>query len=127
MRSRSIIIAGLVAALAICAAPLAQASSDDRAGDDRGRTAHHFEGRVASANLERQPFRIRRHRGTVRFTVAARTRFERVAGFAGLRRGLPVEVTALRADGGWVARRVEPHSTDRGDDRSRDRGHHRDD
>jgi Domain of unknown function (DUF5666) len=127
MRSRSIIVAGLAAALAICAVPLAQASSDDRAGDDRGRTAHHFEGRVTSANLERQTFRMRRNRGTVRFTVTARTGFERIAGFAGLRRGLPAEVTARRADGGWVARKVEPHSTDRGADRSRDRGHHRDD
>ena len=128
MTSRSIIVAGLAAALAICAVPLAQASSDDRAGDDRGMAARHFEGRVASANLERQTFRIRRNRGaTVRFTVTARTRFERIAGFAGLRRGLPVEVTARRADGGWVARKVEPHSTDRGDDRSPHDGHHGDD
>jgi hypothetical protein len=126
MRSRSIIVAALAAALAISAVPFAQASPDDRAGDDhRATAARHFEGRVTSVNPERQTFRIRRASGArVRFKVTSATRFERIAGFSALRRGLAVEVTSRRTDGGWVARKVEPHGTDRGDDRSPDDGHH---
>lgn len=125
MRSRSIIVAGLAAALAISAVPIAQASPNDRAGDDRGTAVRHFEGRVMSVDRERQTFRIRRESGApVRFTVTSRTRFERVAGLSGLRRSLAVEVTARRADHGWVARKVERHSADRGDDDSRDESAH---
>jgi hypothetical protein len=43
---------------------------------------------------------------TVRVTRA--TRFERVGGFAGLRRGLTnIESTVRRSNGAWVAREVE--------------------
>jgi hypothetical protein len=47
-------------------------------------------------------------RGTVRNKVIRRTRFERIAGFRGLRRGMRrVEATVQRRNGRWVALAVE--------------------
>lgn len=127
MRSPRIIVAGLAAALALSAVPIAQASLDDRAAeyasgdDDRAAATRQFEGRVTSVNGEARTFRLRRESGArVRFKVTSRTRFERIAGFSALRRGLAVEVNARRSDGGWVARKVERHSADRRDDSGRD-------
>ena len=55
------------------------------------------------------------------------TRFERIAGFSGLRRGLVVEVVARRADGAWIAREVEISGRNRDRSRSEDRGRGGDD
>jgi hypothetical protein len=118
VRSRSIIVAAVAAALAASAIPIAQASPGAsgvrQASPDRAAVAatRQFEGRVTSVNRTRQTFRIRRANGArVRFQVDSRTRFERIAGFSALRRGLGVEVKARRAGGGWIARKVEPHGT----------------
>jgi len=134
MRSRSTIVAGLAAAVAIAAVPIAQASPDDRAGehrsgnDDHLSAARHFEGRITSLNRERHTFRLRRESGVrVRFRVTNRTRFERIVGFSALRRVLAVEVSARRADGGWVARKVERRHADSSDDDCGDDGHDDDD
>jgi hypothetical protein len=43
----------------------------------------------------------------MRFKVTRSTRFERVAGFTGLARGLEVEVIAKRSAGRWVAVAIE--------------------
>ena len=111
MRSSRVIIAGLVAALAVAAVPVAQAAQGETAAASR-----HFEGRVTSVDRERHTFRIRSESGSrVRFRVTSRTRFERVSGFSGLRRGSAVEVTARRADGRWVARKIERQGSDRRD------------
>ncbi|WP_028061821.1 hypothetical protein [Candidatus Solirubrobacter pratensis] len=68
-----------------------------------------YEGTVVSVDRGDRSFRLRdSERGTVRVQVVASTRFERIAGFAGLRAGRRnVEVTVKRADGRWVAVAVE--------------------
>ncbi len=43
----------------------------------------------------------------MRFKVTRSTRFERVAGFAGIKRGRELEVIAKRSNGRWVAIEVE--------------------
>ena len=47
-------------------------------------------------------------RGTIRIKVTGNTRFERIAGFGGLRVGMTgVEATVRRSNGRWVAIEVE--------------------
>lgn len=113
MRSRTIVIATLVAALAAAAVPVAQASPDDAVAN------RHFDGRVTSVNQDPKRFEIRTETGSqVSFRVTSRTRFERIAGFPGLSRGPHVEVKAKRGANGWIARQVERHQS--GDDSSSD-------
>jgi hypothetical protein len=71
--------------------------------------ARAFEGTVVSVNREARGFRLRdAERGTVRIKVTRRTRFERLAGFSELRRGLRgVEAKVRRRNGMWVAIEVE--------------------
>jgi hypothetical protein len=71
--------------------------------------ASQFEGRIVSVNHAAKTFRIHdAERGTKRIKVTRNTRFERVAGFAGLHAGQRrIEVTAHRANGRWVATLVE--------------------
>jgi hypothetical protein len=68
-----------------------------------------FEGTVVSVDRSSRTFRLRdTQRGTVRIKVTSRTRFERINGFAGMRRGMTnVESTVRRANGRWVATEVE--------------------
>src|SRR5215216_6145158 len=68
-----------------------------------------FEGTVVSVNRDNRTFRLRdSERGTVRIKVNRRTRYERIAGFSALRKGMRnIEVTARRADGRWLAIDVE--------------------
>jgi hypothetical protein len=68
-----------------------------------------FEGTVVSVDRGSRTFRLRdSERGTVRVKVTRGTRFERIAGFAGLKRGMTnVETTVRRSSGQWVAREVE--------------------
>ena len=72
-------------------------------------TVRQFEGTVTSVNRDAKTFRLRdSERGTVTIKVTSRTRFERIAGFAGLKRGMTrVESTVVRSNGRWVAREVE--------------------
>jgi hypothetical protein len=72
-------------------------------------TVRQFEGTVVSVDRDSRTFRLRdSERGTVRIKVTSRTRFERIAGFRGLRRGMTrVESTVVRSNGRWVAREVE--------------------
>jgi hypothetical protein len=68
----------------------------------------HFDGAVISVAKEAKTFRMRTESGRIRRLVVKRaTRFERIAGFAGLEKGQAIEVTARRRDGRWVAREVE--------------------
>jgi hypothetical protein len=100
---RKTIIPLALAAAATAAAPALAAPTAGAAA------VRQFEGKVVSVNRENRTFRLRdSERGTVRFRVNRGTRFERVAGFDALRAGLRrIEVTAKRADGRWVATRVE--------------------
>jgi hypothetical protein len=68
-----------------------------------------FEGTVVSKNNAARTFRLRdTERGTVRIRVTRNTRFERVAGFAGLKVGARnIEAKVRRRDGRWVAVEVE--------------------
>ena len=86
-----------LAALAATGAPVAP-----------GATLHHFDATVISKNSSARTFRANvQRRGVMRFKVTRSTRFERVAGFAGLDRNLEVEVIAKRSAGRWVAVTIE--------------------
>ncbi len=62
-----------------------------------------------SVNRADRTFQIRdSERGTIRVRVTSNTRFERVAGFSGLRAGQRnIEVIVRRSNGRWVALEVE--------------------
>jgi hypothetical protein len=68
-----------------------------------------YEGTVVSVNRDARTFRLRdSERGTITVKVRSTTRFQRIAGFAGLKAGLRnVEATVKRSDGRWVATAVE--------------------
>jgi hypothetical protein len=68
-----------------------------------------YEGTVVSVNRDARSFRLHdSERGTIRIKVTRSTSFERVGGFAGLRKGLTrVEATVKRSHGRWVATHVE--------------------
>ncbi len=72
--------------------------------------ATEYEGTVVSVNRDNRTFRLHdSERGTIRNKVNSRTRYERVAGFAGLSVGQrAIEVTTRRKiDGAWIAIEVE--------------------
>ncbi len=68
-----------------------------------------FEGTVVSVNRDARTFRLHdAERGTKRIKVTRNTRFERIAGFSGLRKGMTrIEATVRRRDGRWIALEVE--------------------
>ena len=72
-------------------------------------SAAQFEGTVVSVNRDNRTFRLHdAERGTVRIKVTGRTRFERIAGFGSLRKGMTrIEATVRRSDGRWIASTVE--------------------
>ena len=71
--------------------------------------ATQYEGTVMSVNRDNRTFRLHdAQRGTIRIKVTSRTRFERIAGFAGLRKGMTrIEAIVHRSSGRWVASQVE--------------------
>jgi len=71
--------------------------------------ATHFEGTVVSVNRDNRTFRLHdSQRGTIRIKVTSRTRFERIAGFSGLRKGMTrIEAMVHRSNGRWIASQVE--------------------
>jgi hypothetical protein len=101
-------LALVVAAPAVAAAPAGSAA------------VREFEGTVVSVNRDARTFRLRdTERGTVRIRVTRSTRFERIAGFGGLRAGLTnIEATVHSSGGRWVASEVERSGGggDHGDD-----------
>jgi hypothetical protein len=72
-------------------------------------SAAEFEGTVLSVNRDNRTFRIHdSERGIKRVKVNRNTRFERIAGFAGLQAGMRnIETVVRRRDGRWVALEVE--------------------
>ena len=68
-----------------------------------------YEGTVVSVNRTAKTFKLKdAQRGTIRVKVRSSTRFERIAGFAGLKKGLTrVEATVKRSGGRWVAVSVQ--------------------
>jgi hypothetical protein len=93
----ALVVAGLTAAPASAAAPAGSAALRE------------FEGTVVSVNRSARTFRLRdTERGTVRIRVTRNTRFERIAGLAGLQPGMKnVEAVVRRSNGRWIAREVE--------------------
>jgi hypothetical protein len=71
--------------------------------------ATEYEGTVVSVNRDNRTFRLHdSERGTIRIRVTSRTRYERIAGFAGLRKGMTrIEATVRRSHGRWIALEVE--------------------
>jgi len=68
-----------------------------------------FEGKVVSVNRDARTFRLHdSERGTKRIKVTRNTRFERINGFAGLKKGQTnIESTVKRKNGRWIAIEVE--------------------
>jgi hypothetical protein len=93
----------LTATAALAALPVAAPAVDAQT------PAREFEGTVVSVNRDARTFRLHdSERGTVRIRVTSRTRYERIAGFRGLRAGLRnVEAVVRRSNGRWVASSVE--------------------
>jgi hypothetical protein len=117
MRLKLTFLTALVAAVAVAATAVPAAAGVQT----RGLTE--FDGTVLSKNRENRSFRLRDfERGTVRIFVTGNTRFERVAGFAGLRVGARnIEAVVRKRNGRWVALEVERSGRDdRRDDDDRD-------
>jgi hypothetical protein len=97
----------LIAVLAAAALTLVAALA--AVGPVSAATVRHIEGRVLSVDRDARSFRLRdSERGVVRIKVTRSTRFERISGISGLRRGLTgVEATVRRSNGAWVATLVE--------------------
>jgi hypothetical protein len=77
-----------------------------------------FHGKVTSVSTADKTFRIKRSNGTsLTFRVTSATVFQRLGGrLSALREGRAVEVKARKADGRWVARKVQPDGDATGDD-----------
>jgi hypothetical protein len=71
--------------------------------------ATQYEGTVVGVNKAKKTFRLSdSERGTIRIKVTRNTRFERIAGMAGLRVGMRnVESMVKRSNGRWIAIEVE--------------------
>jgi len=68
----------------------------------------HIDGTVVSRNSENRSFRIRTQSGNqLRIKVTSSTKFQRLAGFGALHKGLAVEVDAKSTSNGLVATQVE--------------------
>jgi hypothetical protein len=91
------------AGAAQAAAPATQTSPATQAA------TRQFEGTVVSVNRSARTFRLRdTERGTATIRVTRRTRFERISGFSGLRRGQTrIEAIVRRSNGAWLALEVE--------------------
>lgn len=69
----------------------------------------HIDGTVVSKNSADRTFRITTQGGNqVRIKVNGTTRFDRIAGFGALHKGMKVQVEAQQTSGGLVAKQVEP-------------------
>ena len=107
MRVRSTMVA-LATALAVGAVLTAGASAAVV-------RAAHFDGQVVAVDRAARTVTVRDDEsGSARVKVTRSTRFERIAGFAGVRRGMEVEVTARRSNGRWVAIEIERRRADNG-------------
>ena len=68
----------------------------------------HIDGTVASKNASNHTFRLTTQSGnTVRIKVDSSTKFQRLAGFGALHKGLRIEVDAKTTANGLVATQVE--------------------
>jgi hypothetical protein len=120
-------IAALIVLAALATAGLAALAS--AATTSQRPPLREFEGRVVSVDRSARTFKLHdSERGTKRIKVTRGTRYERVAGLAGLnagQRGIEVK-TRRKTDNGraWIAIEVEKSGGggEHGDDRDDDRG-----
>jgi hypothetical protein len=99
-----------VVAVAVASLPAGAATpASSAATATASAVTRQFEGTVVSKNPANRTFRLRdSERGVVRIRVTRNTRFERIAGFRGLKAGMKgVESTVRRRNGRWVALTVE--------------------
>lgn len=68
----------------------------------------HIDGTVVSKNSDNRTFKLSTQSGTVRIKVNSTTKFDRIAGFGSLHKGMKVEVEAQSTSNGLVAKQVEP-------------------
>jgi len=68
----------------------------------------HIDGTVVSKNSDNRTFKLSTQSGTVRVKVNSTTKFDRIAGFGALHKGMKVEVDAQPTSNGLVAKQVEP-------------------
>ncbi len=108
MRIRTTIVAAAVAGAAFAGTGAAAVAAPPPPTAQASVTRQ-FEGTVVSVNRRARSFRLHdSERGTRTIRVTSRTRFERVAGFTGLRSGMTsIEATVRRSGGRWVATEVE--------------------
>jgi opacity protein-like surface antigen len=110
MRLRNFtIVAASIAALGATSVAANAAQPTAKPAPAAQAATRQFEGTVMSVNRGARTFRLRdSQRGTVTIKVTSRTRYQRVGGFAGLRRGLTrIEANVHRSNGAWVATFVE--------------------
>ncbi len=79
----------------------------------------HIDGTVASKSSDDHSFRLTTQSGNrIRIEVNGTTRFERIAGFGALHKGMRIEVEARRTDGGLggigETRRLNSHAGSQG-------------
>jgi Domain of unknown function (DUF5666) len=68
----------------------------------------HIDGTVVSKDSGNRTFKLSTQSGTVRIKVNSTTKFDRIAGFGALHKGMKVEVEAQSTASGLVAKQVEP-------------------
>jgi len=68
----------------------------------------HIDGTVVSKDSGNRTFKLSTQSGTVRIKVNSTTKFDRIAGFGALHKGMKVEVEAQSTSSGLVAKQVEP-------------------
>jgi uncharacterized membrane protein YgcG len=78
----------------------------------------HIDGTVVSKNSDNRTFKMSTQSGTIRIKVNSTTKFERIAGFGALRKGLAIEVDAAKTSSGLVAKQIETQGGGGGSDNS---------
>jgi hypothetical protein len=72
----------------------------------------HIDGTVVSKNSDNRTFRISTQSGNkIRIKVNGTTKFDRIAGFGALHKGMKIEVEAQSTANGLVAKQVEPRGS----------------
>lgn len=71
----------------------------------------HFDGTVVAKSRSAKTFQVSTQSGRkVTFQVNSKTVFERIGGFGSLRKGMAIQVDAVRTRSGLLAKKVEPGS-----------------
>jgi hypothetical protein len=72
----------------------------------------HFDATVIAKDSGAKTFQVRTQSGAkVTFGVNSRTTFDRIGGFAGLAKGMAIEIEATNSGGSWVALKIEPRAS----------------